>query len=553
MAKEDKATLSARFEQYKDYYAELYAEIEAAESFYNLEFAITKPEDQAPIIPPNAHKDVDSAVNELITDTPKVRRRREGHSEAQKRDDDSIEAALQNFLLDLEEYLEAPVLHESAKSQFVQGGVVFAGPFWNKESERAWFEPYDLGNVLMEPGPEPREGFVHMKLTVSEMEQLAIRDPKLGAFTKGDRKETDEVTLVRWYSFDPATGKGEQAAWIDDENDFLQAPGVLGYPYLPLDIVSTGWGRMVLGTPPAKKYVGMLDKGARDLYRSQAEMFTMLQSHAGQQVWGIYKAPPGTDFAEDFKIFTTPNTTTRDWPAGLEHREMDPLSPAVEAHFERLNSMVSRQVYNPVLAGERIKGVTTATGQLALTGRARRHFYPPLRFLRAGVSRVLYKMGLLIEMATDIWGDDFAFEWRGAKLTKAMYHGDYSVEVELLAEDEEERRIKVAEGTALEGKLPQRMIWEDYYGIENYAAALEDWLTERIVASEQWMQSVLAAFGQAGAAEEAQGSTGRQGGQPLQELATAFRAARTGFPQTQPGTVEGVAGQLQAPRMLAGA
>lgn len=551
MPKEDRAALSLRFEQYRDYWGPLYDEIEAAEKFYNLEFDITRPEDVTPIIPPNAHTDVERAVNELVTDAPKVRRRRDGHSEAQKRDDDEIEAALQNFLLDLEEYLDAPVLHESAKSQFVHGGVVLAGPFWNSKSNRVWFEPYDLANVLMEPGPEPREGFVHMKLTVAEMEQLAERDSKLSSFKKGDRKATDEITLVRWFSFDAASGKGEQAAWIEDDSDFLQAPGVLGYPYLPLDVVSTGWGRMVLGTRPEEKYVGMLDKGARSLYRSQAEMFTFLQSHAGEQVWGRYKAGPDTDFAEGFKMTTLPNSITRDWPAGLERMESDPLSPAVEFHFERLTAMVGSQIYNPVLGGERIKGVTTATGQLALTGRARRRFYPPLRFLRAGVSRVLYKLGLLVKMATEVHGESFSFEWRGAKLTAAMYHDDYSVEVELLAEDEEERRIKIAEGATLDGKIPQRMLWEDFYGIENYAAAFEDWLVEQIVRSPEWMQSVLAGFGQGLIASKSQGSPGQAGGgQPLQDLATAFRAARTGFPQTQAGTVEGVAQQLRAPRML---
>ena len=77
------------------------------------DFTITKPKEVQAVIPPTAYNKIQTAVTEMITDNPKVRRRRSGDdTEAKKTRDDTIEAAYQAFLLDCEEYARTPLLFE---------------------------------------------------------------------------------------------------------------------------------------------------------------------------------------------------------------------------------------------------------------------------------------------------------------------------------------------------------------------------------------------------------------------------------------------------------
>lgn len=543
--------LGARLLRYEDHFRTLYGEMETAKEFYDLKFSFDKPDELTySFIPPTAHTSVDDAANELITENPRVRRRREGHNEAQEHDDDGIEAALQAFLLDVEEYLQSPVLHEAGKLQIGRGGVALVGPLWNMKSERVWFEAYDFLTVLPEPGPEPREVFLRLEMTVAEFEQLAARDARFQEFDRESRKETDKVKFVQWYSYEPGESNGRYAAWIEGGGEFLKKPGPSGYPYLPVELIPSGWGQATVGVSPEDTYVSLLDTGEQSLLRAEAQMLTMLQSHAAEKVWERYRVPPGTQIPKDFQLSRVPGSISY-IPEVMQPFESPELSQAVEAHFLRVSGLLERHLVSPILSDQRPAGVTTATQHAMLTGRARRRFRPPVRLLQSGVARLLVKVGLLLRLATEIFGESFFFEWRGAKLFNKMYRDDYTVEVELLAADEEEQRVRVAEGTALDGKLPRRHIWENYYGIENFSAAYEDWQFEQIVESDEWRQSVNQVFQQVVMEKERKGQQGgTQTPQPLEALARLFRAARPGFAPAQPGTVEGLAGQVAAPRML---
>ena len=544
--------LKQRFDAYASHYETWYERMRAAKKYYDLDFGadIVKPPDTPERIPPTARTRVETAVIEMVTDTPIVRRRRAGHTQQQDAHDDDIEAALQAFLLDREEYLATPVLHEAAKYQMGWGGaVIFAGPFFNLAEKIIWFDAYNPLTVYMEPGASPREGFIHIEMTAAELEQLASESP-IGEWEREHRKPTDKVTLVQWYSY--RDEKGEYAAWLKDEAEFLVAPRPSGYPYLPLDIVYSGWGQRGIGTTPEDAAVPMLNKGAQTLIVNEAEMFTVMAAAAGQQVWGRYRKPQGVVLPQNFTISTLPNSVT-EMPPEIEPLETPGLSPEVSRHFDLVESLIDDALFSRVLAGERQPGVGTATGLTLLASRARRRFYPPIRLLQAGLSRVLLKVGLLVHHLNETHVQD-SFEWRGCELADKLYHDDYTVEVQLLSEDEEERRIKRAEGVALDGKIPRRIIWQDYYGIENYAEAFEDYVFEKLVDSDAFLNSLVQEYGlraQAKKVEEGRERQEQLGGRvAMDEMAGMYRAARQGFVPTQTGTPEGVAQAVQQPRQL---
>ena len=547
--------LNARYRRYGGYYSNLFKEMTAAETFYKGLFEVSVPEKVEPVRPPTARTRLDVAVTELITDSPKVFRRRSHHTERQKALDDQIELALQAFLLDSEEYLQTPTLHEAGRMQFLRGMAVLLGPLvdLSGDTARVYYEACDPFTVCFEPGARPREAFLHCKVTVAEMEQL-VDQYKIKNFRRGSRSDITELTLVQWFTRPGASEKqGVKAVWLAEEEGFLVPPGKSGFRYLPLEPIYSGWGSRTMGAKPEDVAVSLLHSGVRSLLKNESELFTLLTSAAKNAVWGHYMLPPGQELPEGFEIEWTPGSITQGVPPIVPFPH-DPLPPETGNQFNLIQSMLDDALFTRMLAGQRQPGVSTATGIQILTNRARRRFYPPLRLMQAGISRLLFKVGLLTETLTELGVSTLS--WRGFELTNAMYQGDYSVEVDLAAEDEEERRIRAAEGVALDGKITRERIWRDYFGIEDTSGEFKQWIKEKIHDSPAYIDSIIQMYGlllsgkKTEAAEKMRGMSQEYQremgpGTAMDRLSSVYRQAKLGFAPTQPGTLGGTVQQMR--------
>lgn len=557
----DMDSLMERLRQYKDYYDSWRQEAEKAEEFYEGEFAITRPKGVRPIIPPTARRAIELATTELITDAATVHRRRDDHSEKQRGWDDKIERGFQNWLLDQEEYHQTPVLHDAGKMLLRRGVTFFAGPFFNATTGEIWTEAYDPLLVFIEPGPEPREAFIDAEMTVAEWEQTLEKYGPEATFDRKDRSPISIIRAIQWYHYDRGQPFCEYAAWVEGDQEFAVGPRRLAYPYLPIDAVASGWGSKALGSDPKQQWVSLIDAGVRDLLVAEAEMFTILSAYGRQVVWNRYRLPPNVALPEKFAIEIEPNSITFNVPEQLVPFDVTPLPREVSDHFERVRFLVGEFLFQPILAGQRQPNVGTATGLALLSTRARRKFNPPIRLLQAGVSRLLARLGKLLVNIDAITRSRNTFTWRGADVSSFMFDEDFSMEVDLSVRDDEERRLLITQGISLDGKIPQRMQWEVFYGIENYTAARNEWLQDRFLAGEAFMNDIAMEYTAQVEAAKAE-KTGKQGdraaeagkqNQPssLRQLAEAFRVNRTGFPGRQPETVEGLsarADELGIPR-----
>jgi len=550
----DHEKLRQRFTNLHDYYQEWRLEALEAQAYVDCDYEIVRPPDTPGIIPPTAATKIETAVVELITDSPKVRKRKPGQKENEQRDADAMEAALQNCLKESEEYLQSPWLHEAAKLQMTRGSAILAGPFYNKEQGVCWLDTFDPLTVYIEPGPMPREAFIHLKMTYAELEQIAD-DEQFDAQRK-DQSLTREVEIVRWYCVPKEKGmSGMTALWKKGDSDFLVEPKPSGYPYLPMDCVLSGWGRRTMGAKPEEMAVGLLNRGVRSVLRAEAQMFTIMDSAASQATWNRYRLPPGVELALGFKIETTPNSITRDVPEQLQPFEQVPLPRSVTQHMALLEQYIEAATFSSVLSGQRQPGVGTATGLQILTGRGRRKFYPPMRLLQAGVARMLYKVGLLAEFLESAGTPDL--EWRGTKLKAEMFHdGDFSITVDLLSEDEEQRRVKIAEGASLQGSVPEQIIYEEFFGMENYSEAFRLKLRDSILNSEQFLNSVLQDFtAKAGMPPPQPKGANPEGAPPgpgagMDRIARLYQAASGTQLPPQPGSVEAGQQVVNQPRVL---
>ena len=557
--------LKERYARYEQHYEGLYAEMREAEKYYRGKFEIVKPKEVAAVIPPTAYTKVQTAITEMITDQPKVRRRRnEGDTEAEKRRNDLIEAALQAFLLDCEEYLQTPLLHELGNLQMRRGMAITYGPLYNKRQRRLYYDSLDPLNVYLEPGQWPREAFIHLTMPSAEMEQLAERYPKLRDYDPGSRHETEEVTLIQWYKAPPVPEEGEKlvsgryAAWIKDDKNHIAKPQPSGYPFLPLDSIYTGWGLRTLGAKVVDIAVGLIHPGTRPLLTAEAEMFTLLTSAAGYETWGRYYTEQGQVAPTDFKIDYAPGSVTRDVPPGGLHLfSSQPLSPAVADHFARLYQMLQEAFFSAVLSGMPPTGQRAATAFAILTGNSRKKFYLPMRMLQAGVSRMLYRLGTMMEFLSEVEGFEQVLEFRGNKISHSMYGGDYSVEVDLMAPDIQEQRVRVAEGKTLVGLLDERTILEKYLMEENASAVQRALQLDKLKNSEVFLNSVMKGYlgyldERAGSASKPFGGTGEAGpqGDVMARLAEVMRAAKTGFSPTQPQELGAGVAAVQQARQL---
>lgn len=559
----DTSKLRDRFRHYEGYYASHYANMRKAKAHYDLNFSITKPPKTEKFIPPTGRTRTDIAVDQLITDSPKVHRHRDAHDEHGKKADDAIELALQGFLLEAEEYLQSPPLYEASQFQMQRGAAVLGGPFYDVDEGRTWFDVYDPLTVLMEPGASPREGFLHITLTVAEMEQLAQQYDRFSRFVRGTRTPTHEIKLVQWWSWDSATHQtdkgqrksGQYAAWINEDTGFLHELADSGYPYMPLDVVGTGWGVRALGVKPEENFIPLLHQGARDMLVAEAEMFTMLHAYASQVVWNRYKAGPGTTLPANFQIDPLPNSITFDWATDLVPLDIVPMPREVAEGLGRINAYLDDTLFSRILAGQRQPGVTTATAYAMLTGGSRKKFRSPMRFLQGGTARLLLRLGYLVDYLTVNAKVAPVFKWRGAKLDRAMYGDDFTVEVDLMAEDDEERRLKIAEGQSLKEILSERELYEDYAGRENFTGSRRERMLDNVMNSD-WFNQLLGQVTQMavqGRLEaRQQESQARQTPvdetQVMDRFAQMFRAAKTGNAPGGLGPVEGAAqGAGQAP------
>lgn len=554
--------LKERFQRYETHYEGLYSEMREAEKYFRGKFEITKPKEVAAVIPPTARNKVETAVTEMLTDKPKVRRRRSDEdSEAQKKRNDQIEAGYQALLLDAEEYLQTPLLHEMGNLQMRRGSAVLYGPLYKLREHRIYYDALDPLSVYFEPGAWPREAFLHLSMTVAEMGQLAERYPLLSGFDPGNRHETEEITLVQWTKAPPPPAEGElpiagrYAAWVKDDKGFLAKPQSSGYPYLPFDPVYTGWGLRVLGAKAEDVAVSLIHPGTRPLLVNEAEMYTILTAAAGYETWGRYYTEEGQVLPDGFKVEYAPGSITSGVPAGgLKPFTSQPLSPAVPEHFARIYQLLQEAFFSAILAGQAQPGQRTATANAILSGNTRKKFFLPMRMLQGGVSRMLARTGVLMEFLSKAKGSEQLFVWRGNKISHTMFGGDYSVEVDLIAPDVQEERIKVAEGKTLVGILDERTILEEYLMQENASKVMRDKLFDRLVNSEAFLQGVLEAY-----QGQLQGSmrpvtvgangngNGQQPGATMERLSQMYRAAKTGFqPEAAGGLGTAVAGLREA-------
>jgi hypothetical protein len=133
-----------------------------------------------------------------------------------------------------------------------------------------------------------------------------------------------------------------------------------------------------------------------------------------------------------------------------------------------------------------------------------------------------------------------ALKWklRGVELRAGMFHGDYTVEVDLRPVTEEERQRKTAQGVVLKGILSGQEIYEDYLMRENWHESQVQRLAESVINTPEFVKQAMAyAFGQQIAPAEGEKPKGESGVVSdellvLDRLAQQSRAARRGYAPT---------------------
>ena len=554
--------LRERLEQLRTYYSTLHARQREDDDYYRGKFTITMPAAAHKSIPSTCQTAVDVPKDHLVSDKPVVKRRRESAGKREKGHDDKVEAFLQAWLQEQEQDSLSPPLHDAVKLQIGRGGVAIVGPFYNREQHErgepgyAYLEVWDMLNVFVDPGQHPRSVFLELEYTVAEFSQEARRDTRLSNWEREGRGADDRITVVRWWGYDDYDDKDgkavEFAAWETTRGDFIAEPRPSGYDYIPVDIIPSGWGIDTPGAKPEDIFVSIYTKPIRSMIESEALAYSQCESAMGTAAWARYEAQDAASAAAA-EIHLEAGTISI-MPAGVRKAESEALPVASVQFLSIVDKQLERGLFSGVIQGSKPEGVNTVGQTAILSGQARLRFGSPLRQMKAGIARVLYKMGQLIATVEELAGKPVEFSCRGRTVTAADFGGDYTVQVELPADDPEERNIRITNGIRLDGKIPRKVQSEEYFGRENFEEDLEQQVYENVVLSAEFTQGLTAFIGLQQAAQAKDMAMvlppNQQGGglEELQAQAALMRASRPGgIPQTppMPGSPEAMAAGAQ--------
>lgn len=545
--------LKEQLRHLEDHYSALRSRWPDDQRYYDGEFEVSIPDGGNKVVPGTGRNAVDVPAQHIVTDKPLVKRRRDAHSARSKEDDDDVEKFLMAFLAENDEQAETPSLHEATKYQLLRGEAGLIGPFFSQgrwkrgDPDWLWYDAVDPVNLLLEPGPQPRQGFLRYDLTVAEMEQLAIRDKRFEAFDARNRRSTEVLTLVEWYGFArPRDAVCHYAAWEERAYDWIIPPKPSGYPYLPLDRVYSGFGIRSRGADPKQLSQSIFTKQVKDLLEDECYALSVASSVMGAATWERYSIPPGMPTDGIFLDYMPGSLSYI--PETMRRIEPSVIPTAALEHLANVKRALEEALFSGVISGQRPAGVDTASGLAILSGQTRLKFGPPLRLLQAGVGRLLRKLGLLLFYLGQ-FHEVREFSLRGRRIRPAQWHSDYAVQVQLLAEDPEERNGRVALGNTLQGKLSRRRIAEEYYGVESWSEDLEEQLYEGLVLGDAMKRTLEEYVSLQKGGEQAQPDSGPDMGglAGLQAQAANMRASRPWAPQMPglPGSPEALAGQSQ--------
>mgnify|MGYP001605672197 CR=1 FL=1 len=574
MAVADLYSLQDRLSALDVHYSALRSRWVTDEAYYDGTFTFSLPDGVNKIVPATGRNAVEVPQTHIVTDKPIVRRDRNPKGKREEKDDDVVESFYAAFLEANEIYAETPPLHEAVKFQLLRGEAILSGPFLNIDKLKSgdvdwvWYDTLDPANVLLEPGPDPRNGFVVEVLTVDEMEQRADTDSRFRSFKRNGRGGTDYITLVQWYGYVTGEKFVQYASWegsyasVSDiisvltidvakaiAEDWLVAPHSSGYPYLPFVKVYSGYGTR--SRNPEKLSVPIINAQVKSLLVGEAYALSVADAYMGLATFERYGAESQAQLDAMALDFAPGSGSVI--PRGVTKLQNDPIPVAVLQNYSNVRQALQEALFSGVVQGQRPEGVRTASGLAILSGQARLKFGAPLRFLQNGGARVLYNLGQLL----DLNQDQGPFSIEGHSLNPKQFHSDYSARVKLLAEDPEEESARIGTGLQLWGKLASRTIGERFWRVEDWSKEEEQILYERLINGDA-MQMTLEAYLQLQMPEEKPKPGGGERGGGLDAIRTLNAAARImranrpgGQPQQTPlpGSTEQ---QAQAQSRMAG-
>jgi len=552
-----------RFTSLEQHYSQVRLNYQDAENYYTGDFQFTLPENVNKIIPATGRNAVDIPATHIVTDNPYIVRNRDVHK-GQKwlQDDGDVEQFMLAVLQANHQMALTPPLHEVAKFQFLRGLGIIYGPFLNREDHKdgrddaIWFDVLDPQNVLLAPGPNPREAFIYQIMTVGEMEDKAATDKRFAAFDAGYRKSTDLVVLVEWYG-DVGKKEYQYAAWVSSyisgsdmpqtvlPTEFIVEPRDSGYSYLPLIGALSGYG--IRHYKPERMIQSIFTEQVKTLLIGEAFALSVADGYMGAAAFERYR----TSNAASIKLLDVKYGAGS---ASLIPDDVFPIEPmripdAVMQNYRNMTSALEVALFSGVVGGQRPTGVDTATGLAILSGQARLKFGPPLNFLEGAVSKLIENIGRLVEHNNNLG----KFRCLGREITASQLHNDFHCKVTLFSEAPEERNARNTMGLQLaasEKGPSEKYINENYFGIPNYEEDLKQKLKEKIMNGDA-MKQALEQFTLGLQQMQAQADKNAdQGGikalQTMNDAAALMRSGRPGgLPQQEalPGSPEAMAVQ----------
>lgn len=541
-----------RFNSLQQYYQQVRSDFIDAESYYDGGIEFTLPENVNKIVPATGRNAVDIPATHVVTDNPNITRNRDVHKGLQILEDDG---AAEQFMLSVlqanHQNALTPPIHEAAKFQFLRGMGIIHGPFFNKTDfdaradDAIWFDTLDPMNVMLAPGSNPTEGFIHQVLTVGEMEQRASEDKKFKDFDPGARRSTDLLTLVEWYG-PPKKVEYQYAAWESSftaESEMPQTampvnwlcePRDSGYPYLPLIGVLSGYG--IRSHKPEKLIQSIFTTQVKTLLIGEAFALSVADGYMGAAAFERYRtSDPSAIKLLDVKYGAGSASLIPDNVFPIEAMR---IPDAVMQNYHNMTSALEVALFSGVVGGQRPTGVDTATGLAILSGQARLKFGPPLTFLEGGVSRLLANIVKLIQHNSRLG----VFRSMGREIKAAQFHNDTHFKVTLFSEAPEERNARNSMGLQMgaSNKGPsEKYINENYFGISNYEEDLKQKLKEKIMNGQEMQQAltqfVLGLEQMQQAADKNASQGGIQALGAMNQAASLMRAGRPGgLPQQEP-------------------
>lgn len=547
--------LETRRSDLEFYYRDLRRRWEEDEDYYEGRFKVPLPAGMIhKPVPGTGRNAVDIPSQQIITDAPIVKRRRDVHGKRAQGHDDRVEAFDRAILSEMENSAATPPTHEATRQALLRGMTWLTGPFIHADKlangDPGWitWDVEDPINVLAEPGEDPSEVFIQYKTTVAEMLQMAGKDETFSGFRADGRKPTEEIDVIKWYGYDQKDA-GERSEWVSyawwekGKKVWISSPKETSYKYIPFIPVYSGYGRRASGAKPEQVAVSILNMQVKSMLVEQSAAFGRLGGAVAASVWGQWSAPD-ENTAQQVVLSGEP-LAVMIVPPGVTRVEAPPPAQAAVQYLQMVNEELERTLFSGVIRGERPTGVGTAAGLAILSGQARLKFGPPLRLLQAGLAKLLWRVGPILETLTKAGNTEF--EIAGHTITLADFGGDYAVEVQLMTEAPEDRDRKVTLGMQLQKAqaMPEEDIYNDYYGKENYRLALKKRMKEKVLLSDEVAMLIKEAVGLARQAAMAKvlGQNKPQSNAGGVDMLAEMNAQARQLRAAQPGTM----GQVQQP------